>query len=194
MILALEQILRRPRVVLAFMAMMLVAGVYSYLTIPKEARPDIQVPVFYVSIPLQGVSPEDAERLLVKPMEEELRALEGLKELTDDLVARATRRSWLNSMLTSTPTRPVAMCAKRSTSPRAELPSRRRRADRGQRDQSEPVSDHHRRRCPAMCPSARCISHARAASGRAWRAIPSVLEARLSGQREELLEVHHRRC
>ncbi|MGI9464603.1 MAG: efflux RND transporter permease subunit, partial [Aestuariivirgaceae bacterium] len=82
MISALETILQRPRVVLALMVLMVAAGIYSYLTIPREARPDIQVPVYYVSIPLQGVSPEDAERLLVKPMEEELRGLDGLKELT----------------------------------------------------------------------------------------------------------------
>ena len=63
MISALEIILRRPKVILAMMVLMVFAGVYSYLTIPKEARPDIQVPVFYVSIGLQGVSPEDAERL-----------------------------------------------------------------------------------------------------------------------------------
>ena len=59
------------------MVVMVMAGVFTYITIPKEADPDIQVPVLYISIPLQGISPEDAERLLIKPMEEELRGLEG---------------------------------------------------------------------------------------------------------------------
>ncbi len=30
----------------------------------------------------EGISPEDAERLLVRPMEKELRAIEGVKEMT----------------------------------------------------------------------------------------------------------------
>jgi len=64
---ALETLLRRPRAVLAVLVAALLFGIVSYVTIPKEARPDIQVPVFYISIPLSGVSPEDAERLLIRP-------------------------------------------------------------------------------------------------------------------------------
>ena len=64
------------------MLALLVAGVFSYISIPKEDSPDIDVPVFYVSIVQQGISPEDAERLLVRPMETELRGLDGLKEIT----------------------------------------------------------------------------------------------------------------
>jgi len=79
---ALEAILRRPRSVLTMMVVLVFSGIYVYLTIPKEADPDIQVPVLYVSITQEGISPEDAERLLIKPMESELRGLDGLKELT----------------------------------------------------------------------------------------------------------------
>ena len=46
------------------------------LQYPKEAKPDIDIPVAYVSVPYDGISPEDAERLLVKP--EQLRSVEGL--------------------------------------------------------------------------------------------------------------------
>ena len=56
------------------------------MTIPKESDPDIAIPIIYVLIPHDGISPEDAERLLVRPMEQELRNVEGLKEL------RATAR------------------------------------------------------------------------------------------------------
>jgi len=82
MIGALDTILSRPRTVLTMMVVMVVAGILTYISIPKEANPDIDVPVYYVSITQQGVSPNDAERLLVRPMETELRALEGLKEIT----------------------------------------------------------------------------------------------------------------
>ena len=78
----LDTILSRPRTVLTMMVVMVVAGLLTYINIPKEANPDIDVPVYYVSITQQGVSPGDAERLLVRPMETELRALEGLKEIT----------------------------------------------------------------------------------------------------------------
>ncbi len=78
----LDTILSRPRTVLTMMVVMVVAGLLTYINIPKEANPDIDVPVYYVSITQQGVSPDDSERLLVRPMETELRALEGLKEIT----------------------------------------------------------------------------------------------------------------
>ena len=78
----LEQILRRPRSVLTMMVVMVMAGVFSYVTIPKESDPDIDVPVFYVSIVHEGISPEDSVRLLIRPMETELRGLDGLKEIT----------------------------------------------------------------------------------------------------------------
>ena len=64
------------------MVAMILAGIVAYTSLPKEAQPDIDVPVFYISIGQQGVSTEDSERLLVKPMETALRGLDGLKEIT----------------------------------------------------------------------------------------------------------------
>ena len=58
------------------------SGLGAYMAIPKESNPDVAIPMMYVSMALDGVSPEDAERLLVRPMEHELRSLEGLKEMT----------------------------------------------------------------------------------------------------------------
>ena len=82
MISALERILSRPKTVLTLMVVSLLAGIFTYITIPKEANPDVEVPVFFVSVTQQGVSPQDAVRLLVRPMETELRSLDGLKEIT----------------------------------------------------------------------------------------------------------------
>ena len=69
------------RTVLAALVMLLVAGTYAYREIPKEADPDINIPIIYVSLVHNGISPEDAERLLVKPMEAELNGIEGVKEM-----------------------------------------------------------------------------------------------------------------
>ena len=72
--------LGHSRTVLATLVLVLIAGTYAYVTVPKEADPDIDIPIIYVSMSHEGISPEDAERLLVKPMEEELEGIEGVKE------------------------------------------------------------------------------------------------------------------
>lgn len=72
------------RVVFMVLAFIVVAGSFSYVNIPKESSPDVQVPVIYVSMRLDGISPEDAERLLIRPMEKKLRAIEGVKEMKSE--------------------------------------------------------------------------------------------------------------
>ncbi|MGD8341012.1 MAG: efflux RND transporter permease subunit, partial [Gammaproteobacteria bacterium] len=76
-----EAIVARPRPVLLVLAVLILAGIASYITIPKEAEPDIVIPQMYINILHEGISPEDAERLLIRPMETELRSLEGLDEI-----------------------------------------------------------------------------------------------------------------
>jgi multidrug efflux pump len=70
------------RVVIALLAVAIIAGVGSFIAIPKEAQPDIPIPVIVVQVPYPGISPEDSERLLVKPMETYLRSIEGIKTMT----------------------------------------------------------------------------------------------------------------
>ncbi|NQV19776.1 MAG: efflux RND transporter permease subunit [Rhodospirillales bacterium] len=69
------------RTVLSVLVLILGAGVVAYVTIPKENNPDINIPLIYVSMTHDGISPEDAERLLVRPMEKELRGIDGVKEM-----------------------------------------------------------------------------------------------------------------
>ena len=71
----------RYRTVILGLVSVLIAGVIAYVTIPKEAEPDIEIPIIYVYIEHIGISPEDAERLLVRPMEQEIRSIEGIKEM-----------------------------------------------------------------------------------------------------------------
>ena len=73
--------LNRSRTVLSMLAMILVTGIIAFVDIPKEAEPDIPVPTIYVSMVYRGISPEDGERLLVRPMEREMRSVEGVKEI-----------------------------------------------------------------------------------------------------------------
>ncbi|MEO0387382.1 MAG: efflux RND transporter permease subunit, partial [Pseudomonadota bacterium] len=71
----------RARMVLAFVLLSILAGVWSYIGLPKEGEPDIEVPVLFVSVPFPGISAEDSEKLLVKPLETKLRDLDGLKSI-----------------------------------------------------------------------------------------------------------------
>ena len=72
----------RPRVVALLLVFLLTLGAWSYVSIPKENSPEIPIPVIYVITTLDGISPEDSERLLAEPMETELSSLTGLKEMS----------------------------------------------------------------------------------------------------------------
>src|SRR3989344_3520379 len=73
--------LDRSRTSLLVLLFLMLGGLTAYFAIPKEANPDVSIPIIYVSVTLEGISPEDAERLLVRPLEQELRSLEGVKEM-----------------------------------------------------------------------------------------------------------------
>ena len=67
------------RLTLALLVFLLAAGALSYITIPKEANPDVKIPYIYVQLSERGISPEDSERLLVKPMETALKSVSNVK-------------------------------------------------------------------------------------------------------------------
>jgi multidrug efflux pump len=71
----------RSRTVITALVLILLAGTIAFIEIPKESEPDVNIPIIYVSMTHDGISPEDAERLLIRPMEVELRAIEGMKEM-----------------------------------------------------------------------------------------------------------------
>ena len=69
------------RLTLATLAFLLLAGLVAYRTIPKEAEPDVKVPIIYVQLTQRGISPEDAERLLLRPVETQLKSVGNVKEM-----------------------------------------------------------------------------------------------------------------
>lgn len=71
----------RARTTIAVLLLLLITGFSAYLNIPKEAEPDVNIPIIHVNMKHEGISPEDAERLLVRPMEKELKSIEGVKEM-----------------------------------------------------------------------------------------------------------------
>ena len=76
-----DSALSHSRMVIASLVLILISGAVSYMNIAKEAEPDVNIPIIYVSMHHDGISPEDAERLLIRPMEQELRVIEGVKEM-----------------------------------------------------------------------------------------------------------------
>jgi multidrug efflux pump len=69
------------RLTIAALAFLLIAGLVAYLTIPKEAEPDVKIPIIYTMLTQRGISPEDAERLLIKPVETKLKSVSNVKEM-----------------------------------------------------------------------------------------------------------------
>jgi multidrug efflux pump len=77
-----ERILRMPRAVMTVMVILLIAGVSAYLTLPKESFPAIDIPYFYVSTSDMGVAPQDVERLIAKPIEDRLKDIDNLENIS----------------------------------------------------------------------------------------------------------------
>ena len=60
---------------------MVLFGLSAYNSLPREAEPNVVAPFVLITLPLPGVSPEDGERLLVRPSELELQNIEGLVQM-----------------------------------------------------------------------------------------------------------------
>ena len=69
------------RMVVACIALSLTTGILAYVGLPKEGAPDIDIPAYFVSVAFPGISAEDSERLLVKPLEARLKDVDGLEEM-----------------------------------------------------------------------------------------------------------------
>ncbi|MEM6848324.1 MAG: efflux RND transporter permease subunit, partial [Pseudomonadota bacterium] len=181
----LDGILDRPRTIVTLLLFLLVAGGFVYVTIPKEANPDIDVPIFIVGINQAGVSPEDSQRLLVKPMETALRGLDGLKEIS---AIASEGRGTIVLEFNADFDKDEALADVRAKVDQAvpELPD----------DADEPIiTETNFSLVPTIIvalsgdvPERTLFRHAKELED-AIEAIPTVLSADLSGAREEQLEV-----
>jgi len=72
----------RSRTVLLLLIFLVLSGALAYKAIPKESEPDVPIPIVYVSMTHDGISPADAERLLVRPMEKQLQTITGIKDMS----------------------------------------------------------------------------------------------------------------
>ena len=63
------------------MILILVMGALAYVTLPKEAEPEIEVPFLAVNTIYPGVAPQDIENLITRHIEEEINTLKDVKEI-----------------------------------------------------------------------------------------------------------------
>lgn len=61
--------------------MLIIFGVYSYKTLPRESDPDITIPNVFVSTDYRGVSPTDIETAITIEIEKKIKGLDGLKKI-----------------------------------------------------------------------------------------------------------------
>jgi multidrug efflux pump len=60
----------------------ILTGGYSYVSLPREAAPDIPIPYILVTTTYEGVSPEDMESSVTMKIEKELNGIRGVEEIT----------------------------------------------------------------------------------------------------------------
>lgn len=175
----------RSRAVLTILVALLLGGLTSYISLPREADPDIPIPIIYVGVVLPGISPVDAERLLVKPMELELRTLTGLKEM-QSISAQNYGAVLLEFDVSFDKDQALLDVREKMDQVRPELPE----------DAEEPdVREFNAGLFPVImvnltssASERELYRHAKALKEEI-SGMPNVLEANLIGQREEVLEI-----
>ena len=77
----LEFVISHSRATIAIMILVVLSGVGSRVSIPIEMSPNVVLPIVMTMVRLDGISPEDGTRLLVRPIEKELKTLDGIEEI-----------------------------------------------------------------------------------------------------------------
>lgn len=64
------------------LAIIILVGIFTYITIPKESSPSITIPYVFVSTVYPGVSPEEIENLVTQEIESEVKGISDIKKIT----------------------------------------------------------------------------------------------------------------
>ena len=71
----------KSRTSLSVLFLLFIAGFFALNYLPKATEPDVSFPGAMIGVSYEGVSPEDSERLLAKPLEDALRTIEGVEKV-----------------------------------------------------------------------------------------------------------------
>lgn len=74
--------LKNKTTVYIFTALLVFFGIFSYNQMPRELMPEIVVPYIFIQTIYPGNSPEDIENLITRPIEKELKGMQGVKKVT----------------------------------------------------------------------------------------------------------------
>jgi multidrug efflux pump len=176
----------RSRTVVMIMLVIFVAGTVAYINLPKEAEPEVVIPMVRVQVRLEGVSPEDSERLLARPIEQELRALEGVKEMSTT-AQEGSAHITLEFDAGTDPQLAIVEVREKVDLAKSKLPD----------DADEPIVSEVR--IAQMMPilvlniggavTERALNRLTSDLQEKIESLPGVLEASIAGNREELMEV-----
>lgn len=176
----------RARTTLAILVLLLVSGMLTYRAIPKEANPDVVIPYIYISIVHDGISPEDAERMLLRPMENELRGLSGIKQM-ESTASEGHGSVLIEFMAGMDPKAVLADVRDRVTLAKAKLP------EGAEEPVIEEIKMEDENPTITVILSGDVPERTLVQLGRDLRdkleALPEVLEVELAGEREEMVEI-----
>jgi len=180
-----DYIMAARRTVVFLMLIVISIGLLTYINIAKDAEPDIDIPFIYIGVAHQGISPEDAERLIVKPLENQLKTIEGLEDMM------ATAVNGFGSVLLEfdikfDKDKALGDVREKVDMVKSKLPS----------DAEEPVVlEFNMAEMPTLVislsgdiPDRTLFYHAKRLQTKI-EAIPGVLEAPITGDREDLMEI-----
>ena len=173
------------RTVVFLMMIVISIGLLTYINIAKDAEPDIDIPLIYICVAHQGISPEDAERLIVKPLENQLKTIEGL----EDMMATAVNgfgSVMLEFDIKFDKDKALGDVREKVDMVKSKLPS----------DAEEPVViEFNMAEMPTLVislsgdvPDRTLFYHAKRLQTKI-EAIPGILEAPITGDREDLMEI-----
>ena len=72
--------------VFVLVAIIIISGLYSYLTVPKESFPEVVIPEVFIGTPYPGNSPSNIEKLITRPLEKEINTITGVDEITSTTI------------------------------------------------------------------------------------------------------------
>lgn len=71
--------LANPRLVILLLLLVITIGIYSFLNLPKNLNPQVNIPIVFIQTILPGANPTDVEQLVTKPLEDPIRSLAKVK-------------------------------------------------------------------------------------------------------------------
>lgn len=82
-----ELSIRRPVTTVMLFVSLVVIGLIAAFRLPLEAQPEATAPFIFVQLPYPGSTPEEVERNLVRPVEEAIATMPGIKSLNANATA-----------------------------------------------------------------------------------------------------------